>query len=162
MEKVLSIVKNSQVKESLNDLLKNHSLTLVGKNVLASILNENTLEVMKFFTNEKNNIFLAVYGESLSRSNIKMSEKPLWILQHKGMGVFHTVDYAPSDYDVVDCNPEYYLLVLKTLNEPDESDESDEEDYDTEPEEFSDDDDYWYMEDSEDSEDEEDDSFFNR
>lgn len=162
MEKVLSIVKNSQVKESLNDLLKNHELTQIGEKVFASILNENTLEVMKFFTNEKNNICLFVYGESLSRTNIKMSEKPLWILQHKGMGVFHTVDYAPSDYDVVDCNPEYYLLVLKTLDEPDEpdeSDESDEEDYDTESEEFSDDDDYWYMEDSEDSDD---DSFFNR
>jgi len=162
MEKVLRIVKNSPVEEYFNDLLKNHELTQIGEKVFASILNENTLEVMKFFTNEKNNIVLFVYGESLSRSNIKMSEKPLWILQHKGMGVFHTVDYAPSDYDVDDCNPEYYLLVLKTLDEPDEPDEpdeSDEEDYDTEPEEFSDDDDYWYMEDSEDSDD---DSFFNR
>ena len=162
MEQVLSIVENSPVEEYFNYLLKNHELTQIGEKVLTSILNENTLEVMKIFTNEKNNIFLAVYGESLSRTNIKMSEKPLWILQHKGLDVFHTVDYVPSEYDIFDCNTEYYLLVLKTLNESDESDESDEEDYDTEPEEFSDDDDYWYMEDSEDSEDEEDDSFFNR
>ena len=180
MEDAIQRMKDAiqRMKDAYQALLRNHKLSYdipesveellawkAKKNcqVFATIFDESIGPVLEIFTNDTGSIYLAIYGLSLARTNLKMSSEPLWILRHKGMGVLHTMDYQPSKYNVFDYNCEYDLLVLKELDESTEEWESIEEE--SEKMSSSEDSDiYWndMEENISDNEDEEDeDSFFN-